>query len=181
MARFAEDLLFTHRDQLAAAGTLYPADRFDAHFLAALDLMELQWGGLEKQAVGAWDRLAEQVRGWHGTVIVSHEILATATPTQVRRAFASFGDGVEVHVVLSARDLVRQVPDRPGHDRRYAMDGGRLRALGWAPRVPFEEGIARTVRWYADNEPRWRAARDDDFEDYYRRQYAWRLERSVAS
>ncbi|RYU10323.1 hypothetical protein [Nocardioides iriomotensis] len=107
---YVQDLLFTHREELAAAGTLYPADRFDAHFLAALDLMELQWGGLEKQAVGAWDRLAEQVRGWDGTVIVSHEILATATPTQVRRAFASFGDGVEVHVVLSARDLVRQIP-----------------------------------------------------------------------
>jgi hypothetical protein len=107
---YVQDLLFTHREALAAAGTLYPADRFDAHFLAALDLMELQWGGLEKQAVGAWDRLAEQVRGWDGTVIVSHEILATATPAQVRRAFATFGDDAEVHVLLSARDLVRQIP-----------------------------------------------------------------------
>jgi dTDP-glucose 4,6-dehydratase len=77
--------------------------------------------------------------------------------------------------------LVREVADRPGHDRRYAMDGSRLRALGWEPRVLFEEGIARTVRWYADNEPRWRAVRDAAFEDFYRRQYAWRLERSVAT
>lgn len=107
---YVQDLLFRHREALAAAGTLYPADRFDAHFLAALDLMELQWGGLEKQAVGAWDRLAEQVRAWDGTVIVSHEILATATPAQVQRAFRSFGDDVEVHVLLSARDLVRQIP-----------------------------------------------------------------------
>jgi hypothetical protein len=107
---YVQDLLFTNREALAADGTLYPADRFDAHFLAALDLMELPWGGLEKQAVGAWDRLAEQVRAWEGTVIVSHEILATATPAQVRRAIDSFGDDAEVHVLLSARDLVRQVP-----------------------------------------------------------------------
>ncbi len=107
---YVQDLLFTHRAALADAGTLYPADRFDAHFLAALDLMELQWGGLEKQAVGAWDRLAEQVRAWSGTVIISHEILATATPAQVQRAFESFGDDTEVHVLVSARDLVRQVP-----------------------------------------------------------------------
>ncbi len=106
---FVQDLLFTNRDALAAQGILYPADRFDAHFLAALDLMELQWGGLEKQAVGAWDRLAEQVRSWDGTVIISHEILATASPAQVRRAFDSFGDA-EIHVLLSARDLVRQIP-----------------------------------------------------------------------
>ncbi len=106
---FVQDLLYSNRDALATQGILYPADRFDAHFLAALDLMELQWGGLEKQAVGAWDRLAEQVRGWHGSVIISHEILATASPEQVRRALDSFGDA-EVHVLLSARDLVRQIP-----------------------------------------------------------------------
>jgi hypothetical protein len=106
---FVQDLLFQNRAKLASSGVLYPADRFDAHFLAALDLMELPWGGLEKQAVGAWDRLAEQVRGFDGTVIVSHEILAKATPQQVRRALDSFGP-TEVHVVLSARDLVRQIP-----------------------------------------------------------------------
>jgi dTDP-glucose 4,6-dehydratase len=101
------------------------------------------------------------------------------------------GEGVErpnrevTRAILDALgkpwSLVREVPDRPGHDRRYAMDGTRLRALGWAPRVPFAEGIARTVRWYAEHEARWRAARDGAFEDYYRRQYAWRLERSAAS
>jgi hypothetical protein len=106
---FVQDLLFTNREALAAQGILYPADRFDAHFLAALDLMELSWGGLEKQAVGAWDRLAEQVRAWHGDVIVSHEILATASPEQVQRALDSLGDS-EVHVLVSTRDLVRQIP-----------------------------------------------------------------------
>jgi hypothetical protein len=106
---FVQDLLFQHRESLAGQGILYPADRFDAHFLAALDLLELPWGGLERQAVGAWDELAARVRGWDGTSIVSHEILATASRRQVARAIESFGDA-EVHVVLSARDLVRQIP-----------------------------------------------------------------------
>lgn len=111
---FVQDILFRNREQLRAQGVLYPADREDAHFLAALDLMELPWGGLEAQAVGAWDRLAAQVRAWEGhTVVVSHEILGTASRTQVARALASLTAGspeTEVHLVLSARDLVRQVP-----------------------------------------------------------------------
>ena len=106
---FVQDLLFQNQEALEAQGILYPADRFDEHFLAALDLMELPWGGLEKQAVGAWDRLAARVRAWEGTSIISHEILATASRSQVQRALDSFGDA-EVHVVLSARDLVRQIP-----------------------------------------------------------------------
>jgi hypothetical protein len=106
---FVQDVLWLNRESLAEQGILYPAERFDEHFLAALDLMELQWGGLERQAAGAWDRLAQRVRDWTGTVIVSHEILATASRPQVRRALDSFGDA-EVHVVLSARDLVRQIP-----------------------------------------------------------------------
>ena len=106
---FVQDLLFRNRERLAEQGILYPADRFDAHFLAALDLMELPWGGLEQEALGAWDRLAAAARDWSGDVIVSHEILATASREQVRRALASL-DAPEVHVVMSVRDLVRQVP-----------------------------------------------------------------------
>lgn len=104
-----QEALFRNQEALAARGILYPADRFDEHFLAALDLMEMPWGGLEKEAVGAWDRLAGHIREWEGTAIVSHEILATASRAQVRRALGSFGDA-EVHVVYSARDLVRQIP-----------------------------------------------------------------------
>jgi hypothetical protein len=108
---FVQDLLFNSRDRLAELGIGYPADRFDAHFLAALDLMQLTWGGLEREAVGAWDRLASQVRAWPGTAIVSHEILATASRVQVKRALESLDSGdTEIHVVLSARDLVRQIP-----------------------------------------------------------------------
>jgi hypothetical protein len=106
---YLQDVLFRNRSVLREHDILYPAGRFDAHFLAALDLMTLPWGGIETEAVGAWDRLAAQVREWHGTAIISHEILARATPTQVERALASLGEA-EVHLVLSARDLVRQIP-----------------------------------------------------------------------
>lgn len=108
---FVQDLLFTERDRLREAGVLYAADRFDAHFLAALDLLDLPWGGIEEEAVGAWDRLAGEVRAWPGIAIVSHEILATASRAQVGRALASLGgEGSDLHVVYSARDLVRQIP-----------------------------------------------------------------------
>ena len=106
---YLQDVLFRNQRVLREHDILYPADRFDAHFLAALDLMTLPWGGLETDAVGAWDRLATQVREWSGTSIISHEIFARATPTQVDRALTSLGDA-EVHVVLSVRDLVRQIP-----------------------------------------------------------------------
>ena len=113
---YLQDVLFRNRRLLEDHGILYAADRFDAHFLAALDLMRLPWGGLEREAVGAWDRLAEQVRNWHGeTAVISHEILAAASRSQVGRALESLGhqrgrDGVDVHLVLSVRDLVRQIP-----------------------------------------------------------------------
>jgi len=57
------------------------------------------------------------------------------------------------------RDLIQFVPDRPGHDRRYAMDSGLIRALGWEPEVLFAEGLKRTVRWYAANKSWWRKVR----------------------
>ncbi len=71
--------------------------------------------------------------------------------------------------------LVRTVEDRPGHDRRYAMDGAKLRALGWRNRVGFDAGIAATVAWFRDNEAWWRSAKSGDWDAYYARQYGARL------
>ena len=71
--------------------------------------------------------------------------------------------------------LVRTVDDRPGHDRRYAMDGAKLRALGWRSRVTFADGLAQTVDWFRNNEAWWRSARSGDWDAYYERQYAARL------
>lgn len=104
-----QDVLFRNRRRLALHGIHYPAHRFDAHFLAALDLMRLPWGGLEHEAVGAWDALAARVSRTSGTAVVSHEILAAASRAQAARAVESFGDA-ELHLVLSVRDLARQIP-----------------------------------------------------------------------
>ena len=109
---YLQDVLFHNQRVLEESGILYPGRRFDAHFLGALDLMRLPWGGLEHEAVGAWDDLAHAVRAHDGTAIISHEILATASRSQAGRALASLGDPstTEVHLVLSARDLIRQIP-----------------------------------------------------------------------
>lgn len=114
---YLQDVLFRNRETLAEHGIHYQADRFDAHFLAALDLMRLPWGGLESEAVGAWERLTSAAREIdHGTIIVSHEILATASWQQAEQAIADLGGGpggsgdTEIHLVLSVRDLGRQIP-----------------------------------------------------------------------
>jgi dTDP-glucose 4,6-dehydratase len=78
-------------------------------------------------------------------------------------------------------ELVRTVEDRPGHDRRYAMDGTKLHGLGWRNQVRFEEGLARTIDWFRDHEAWWRAAKSGDWEAYYDRQYGARLAGSTAA
>ena len=75
--------------------------------------------------------------------------------------------------------LVRSVPDRPGHDRRYALDGSKLADLGWRNRTSFEDGLAATVDWFRENEPWWRAAKSGDWDAYYERQYGARLAAST--
>jgi len=77
--------------------------------------------------------------------------------------------------------LVRYVDDRPGHDRRYALDATRLRRLGWAPRRRFEEGLADTVAWYREQRAWWEAIKSGAYRDYYERMYEDRLRDSSAA
>lgn len=60
---------------------------------------------------------------------------------------------------------------RPGHDQRYAVATGKMRALGWQPRAELEQGIADTVRWYADNRSWWEKLKSGAYRDYYRSHY----------
>lgn len=71
-------------------------------------------------------------------------------------------------------NLIKPVQDRPGHDRRYSIDASKLRGLGWKPETSWDEGMARTVRWYQDHEWWWRKIKTGEYLDYYRKQYAGR-------
>ena len=104
-------------------------------------------------------------------------------------ALPLYGDGLNVRdwtdVILRLLDrlasLVRYVDDRPGHDRRYALDATRLRRLGWAPRRRFEEGLADTVAWYREQRAWWEAIKSGAYRDYYERMYGGRLRDSSAA
>ena len=68
-------------------------------------------------------------------------------------------------------ELIRFVADRPGHDRRYSIDCGKLQALGWRPATPFETGLEGTVSWYRDNPLWWRKIKSGEWREYYEQQY----------
>ncbi len=79
------------------------------------------------------------------------------TNLELVRAICSILDRLHPRVAGHYADLITFVPDRPGHDRRYAIDPTRIRAeLGWRPSVTVEEGLERTVAWYLANEGWWR-------------------------
>jgi dTDP-glucose 4,6-dehydratase len=68
--------------------------------------------------------------------------------------------------------LIEYVKDRPGHDRRYSLSSEKLKAeLGWEAEVRFEEGLARTVDWYRENEAWWAPIRSGEYRSYYERHY----------
>jgi len=67
--------------------------------------------------------------------------------------------------------LIRLVPDRPGHDRRYSIDATKLKRLGWEPQMDWDKGMEITVRWYQENENWWRKIKTGEYLEYYKRQY----------
>ena len=71
--------------------------------------------------------------------------------------------------------LIQPITDRPGHDRRYALDCSKIQALGWQNQYNFEQAIEATVKWYVDNEWWWRKIKSGQrYQEYYERQYAGR-------
>lgn len=77
-----------------------------------------------------------------------------------------------LEILGKPESLIRFVKDRPGHDRRYAMDFSKLqRELGWQPKVRFEEGIKRTINWYIDHQDWWQKIKTGEYMEYYERMY----------
>lgn len=72
----------------------------------------------------------------------------------------------------ASEDMIEPVADRLGHDRRYAIDASKLRALGWIPQQSFNEGLAKTVQWYKDHESWWKPLKSGEhYKEYYQKQY----------
>lgn len=98
--------------------------------------------------------------------------------------FYNVGTGVETHNIDMARkvldllgkphSLLTFVPDRAGHDRRYALDTSKLQALGWSSRNTFDQALERTVRWFVERPDWWRPIKTGEYLEYYRRQYVER-------
>jgi dTDP-glucose 4,6-dehydratase len=72
--------------------------------------------------------------------------------------------------------LIRFVKDRPGHDRRYALDISRMKKeFGWSPKISFEEGLKSTIKWYLENRSWWEEIINGEYMNYYERMYGERL------
>ncbi len=72
--------------------------------------------------------------------------------------------------------LIRFVEDRPGHDRRYAMDSKKIkRELGWKPTYKFREGLEETIKWYTQNRRWWENIKTGEYQEYYEKMYGKRL------
>lgn len=94
------------------------------------------------------------------------------------------GTGVETHNIDMARkvldllgkphSLLQFVPDRAGHDRRYALDTAKLQALGWRSRHTFDQALEQTARWYVERQDWWRPIKAGEYLEYYRKQYVER-------
>jgi dTDP-glucose 4,6-dehydratase len=94
----------------------------------------------------------------------------------------NIGGGNEVENVALTREVLRllgkpeslitPVTDRPGHDRRYALDASKVRALGWTPAHTFDDALRASVDWYRTHEEWWRPLKGGAFRTYYRQQYS---------
>ena len=87
-----------------------------------------------------------------------------------------------VRLILQAlkkpQSLITFVTDRPGHDRRYAIDAAKItKELGWAPARKFEDDIVDTIQWYLEHREWWQRILSGEYEHYYERQYAGRLKK----
>ena len=83
---------------------------------------------------------------------------------------------IVLRLLNKPKSLIRYVTDRPGHDRRYAIDFSKLKnALGWSPAYHLQEALGQTVRWYIDHEEWWRRIKSGTYRDFYQKHYQERL------
>jgi len=84
-----------------------------------------------------------------------------------------------LEVLGKPQTLIRHVEDRPGHDRRYALDAAKIQGeLGWKPSVSLEEGLRSTIAWYRDHRDWWERTKRGEYRNYYQRWYGKRFTRN---
>ncbi|MFC7339919.1 hypothetical protein [Saccharopolyspora griseoalba] len=108
---YLQDVLWRNRESLKQQGVLYPGQRPEDHFFGTMDLQQMQFQDdwFDEKVPGAWTRLVDEARDWPATVVLSHELLCTASEDEVERALGDLAFA-EVHLVCTARDLARQLP-----------------------------------------------------------------------
>jgi hypothetical protein len=143
---FLQATLALNHDALQAAGVLACGTRKES-FLAAVDVRRTHkaWGRSREEVAGSWDQLCRRVRSHGGTSVISQELLGAASEDQVSAALVPLRD-VEVHVIVTARDLARQVAaewqEGIKHGRRLTFDQFRQRVVA----VDAETDYARKFR-----------------------------------
>jgi dTDP-glucose 4,6-dehydratase len=123
----------------------------------------------------------QQVRDWIHVSDHCRAIRRVAEAGRVGEVYNAGGECEQPNLAITERiitlvgadrSMIEYVKDRPGHDRRYAIDCTRMKTeLGWRPLVNFETGLAETVQWYRQNETWWRRIKTGEYLRYYEEQY----------
>jgi dTDP-glucose 4,6-dehydratase len=143
---------------------LFVTNALDAEPLPVYgDGMQIRdWMHVEDHCTGIWTAMERGVAGEIYNVGGGHEV----PNLEITREILGLTGANE--------SLIRYVADRPGHDRRYALDTTKLRALDWAPARPFTASLADTVEWYRDNRAWWEPIKRGEYRGYYEAQYGSR-------
>jgi hypothetical protein len=154
---FLQTVLYDYRDELREHGVLYPARWYDDHFFAAVDLQDLDFSGERRaEADGRWPVVAERVRNWPATSVISHDVFAGASVEHVATAVADLAPA-QVHIVFTARDLARQLPSHWQEDVKH---GQTASFAEWYAAVLRHDASDWQLRWF------WRV---EDIPDVLRR------------
>lgn len=142
---FLQAVLFRYRNELERDGLLYPADRYDDHFFAAVDLQSLAFYGEPRpEAAGAWQRVAKWAKSAAHHAVISHDVLAAASREHAQAAIDSLAPA-EVHIVYTARDLARQLPSQWQEDVKHGID---VDFEPWLDQVLGREDDSRIASWF---------------------------------
>jgi dTDP-glucose 4,6-dehydratase len=162
---------------ITRCGNNYGPYQFPEKFLPlfitnALDDQPLPLYGDGKQ-IRDWIHVEDHVRA------VLH-ILEYGIPGEIYNVSA---DGERMNQSMAQRileildkplQLIQPVEDRPGHDRRYALNASKIRALGWQPSIPLEDGLSSTVNWYRNQKDWWKRIKTGEYRNYYMGMYGQR-------